>query len=407
MKAIAQYDEVQARLHAVENEFESSRASAKVLAQQFADVQTQRHDRFMDAFKRVSESIDAIYKDLTQARAFHVSIPVRLSRIACLTDRLKVSLSVALHICRSRTRSSLISTASSTMRCRPQRFSLLQSFVQSLITTLSASLCAPSQRFRDMDQLSGGERTVAALTLLFAIHKYRPTPFFVMDEIDAALDNVNVTRVAQYIRERASNGTLQFVVISLKVSTHARSTHKEHACTKPARTMRTHEHPRSKHARTKHALTRTHNRTGFTKRLASLSVSTVIAGKSARAASPLISMICLQPTRLKQTGKVATFPSPGGGPACGDGDRQQAGITSRAGASASRPAGRVHVNVGRIVTDLEVPLRGLPRHFWGQYCFARAYRPARVVRAGPARGRPIPRALGRPGAGPQRVCPWP
>ena len=37
-----------------------------------------------------------------------------------------------------------------------------------------------------------------------------------MDEIDAALDNVNVTRVASYIRERASEGNLQFVVISLK-----------------------------------------------------------------------------------------------------------------------------------------------------------------------------------------------
>ena len=37
-----------------------------------------------------------------------------------------------------------------------------------------------------------------------------------MDEIDAALDNVNVTRVAEYIRERAADKTLQFVVISLK-----------------------------------------------------------------------------------------------------------------------------------------------------------------------------------------------
>ena len=37
-----------------------------------------------------------------------------------------------------------------------------------------------------------------------------------MDEIDAALDNVNVTRVAEYIRERAQEGSLQFVVISLK-----------------------------------------------------------------------------------------------------------------------------------------------------------------------------------------------
>ena len=74
----------------------------------------------------------------------------------------------------------------------------------------------PAKRFRDMEQLSGGERTVAALALLFAIHKFRPSPFFVMDEIDAALDNVNVTRVAQYIRERAAEGDLQFVVISLK-----------------------------------------------------------------------------------------------------------------------------------------------------------------------------------------------
>jgi structural maintenance of chromosome 1 len=72
------------------------------------------------------------------------------------------------------------------------------------------------KRFRDMDQLSGGERTIAALALLFAVHKYRPSPFFVMDEIDAALDNVNVTRVAQFIRERAAEGSLQFVVISLK-----------------------------------------------------------------------------------------------------------------------------------------------------------------------------------------------
>ena len=40
-----------------------------------------------------------------------------------------------------------------------------------------------------MSQLSEGERTLAALALLFAIHDYQPSPFFVMDEIDAALDN--------------------------------------------------------------------------------------------------------------------------------------------------------------------------------------------------------------------------
>ena len=45
------------------------------------------------------------------------------------------------------------------------------------------------KRFRDMYQLSGGEKTVASLALLFAIHSYHPAPFFVMDEVDAALDN--------------------------------------------------------------------------------------------------------------------------------------------------------------------------------------------------------------------------
>jgi hypothetical protein len=53
----------------------------------------------------------------------------------------------------------------------------------------------PSKRFTDMDKLSGGEKTVAALALLFAIHCYYPSPFYVMDEIDAALDNENVQRV--------------------------------------------------------------------------------------------------------------------------------------------------------------------------------------------------------------------
>ena len=65
-----------------------------------------------------------------------------------------------------------------------------------------------------MEQLSGGEKTVAALALLFAAHTYRPSPFFILDEVDAALDPTNVQLVARYIRQHAN--ACQYIVISLK-----------------------------------------------------------------------------------------------------------------------------------------------------------------------------------------------
>ena len=80
----------------------------------------------------------------------------------------------------------------------------------------------PMKRFRDMEQLSGGEKTVAALALVFAIHNYHPSPFFVLDEVDAALDNANVAKLANYIRKHASP-TFQFIVISLKNSLYEKA----------------------------------------------------------------------------------------------------------------------------------------------------------------------------------------
>jgi structural maintenance of chromosome 1 len=73
----------------------------------------------------------------------------------------------------------------------------------------------PLKRFRDMEHLSGGEKTMAALALLFAIHSFQPSPFFVLDEVDAALDNANVAKLVNYIRHNARPG-MQFIVISLK-----------------------------------------------------------------------------------------------------------------------------------------------------------------------------------------------
>jgi structural maintenance of chromosome 1 len=65
----------------------------------------------------------------------------------------------------------------------------------------------PTKRFRDMEHLSGGEKTMAALALLFAIHSYQPSPFFVLDEVDAALDNANVGKLVNYVRNHAVSHT--------------------------------------------------------------------------------------------------------------------------------------------------------------------------------------------------------
>uniref|UniRef100_A0A914P6E2 RecF/RecN/SMC N-terminal domain-containing protein n=1 Tax=Panagrolaimus davidi TaxID=227884 RepID=A0A914P6E2_9BILA len=68
--------------------------------------------------------------------------------------------------------------------------------------------------WRPMNLTSGGEKTLSSLSLVFALHHFRPTPFYVMDEIDAALDAPNVMLIAHFFKERAK--TAQFIIISLR-----------------------------------------------------------------------------------------------------------------------------------------------------------------------------------------------
>ncbi len=78
----------------------------------------------------------------------------------------------------------------------------------------------PGKTIQHMSSLSGGERALIAIALYFAILKVRPTPFCVMDEIEAALDESNVVRYARYMRRMSSK--TQFIVI-----THRRGTMEE------------------------------------------------------------------------------------------------------------------------------------------------------------------------------------
>ncbi|KAF1362576.1 RecF/RecN/SMC protein [Lizonia empirigonia] len=76
------------------------------------------------------------------------------------------------------------------------------------------SVMPPKKSWKNISNLSGGEKTLSSLALVFALHHYKPTPLYVMDEIDAALDFKNVSIVASYIKERTKNA--QFIVISLR-----------------------------------------------------------------------------------------------------------------------------------------------------------------------------------------------
>eukprot|EP00039_Didymoeca_costata_P015826 m.274153 g.274153 ORF g.274153 m.274153 type:complete len:1308 (+) comp16286_c0_seq3:169-4092(+) len=76
------------------------------------------------------------------------------------------------------------------------------------------SVRPPRKSWKAIQNLSGGEKTLSSLALVFALHHYKPTPLYVMDEIDAALDFKNVSIVAHYIKERTKNA--QFIIISLR-----------------------------------------------------------------------------------------------------------------------------------------------------------------------------------------------
>ena len=76
------------------------------------------------------------------------------------------------------------------------------------------SVMPPKKSWRNISNLSGGEKTLSSLALVFALHTYKPTPLYFMDEIDAALDFRNVSIVANYIKDRTKNA--QFIIISLR-----------------------------------------------------------------------------------------------------------------------------------------------------------------------------------------------
>ena len=77
----------------------------------------------------------------------------------------------------------------------------------------------PEKKRQNLAALSGGERALTVIALLFAFLKYRPSPFVVLDEIDAPLDEANVVRFGQFLKEFAAQ--TQFLVVTHRKGTMA------------------------------------------------------------------------------------------------------------------------------------------------------------------------------------------
>ncbi|XP_051916553.1 structural maintenance of chromosomes protein 1B [Hippocampus zosterae] len=166
LKAEEKLREVKDKLQDVTDAFRASTIATRKCQQEFEEVKAKRFRFFSQCFDHVSAVIDGIYKRI------------------CCNKSAQATLSAD----------------------NPE---------EPYLGGINYSCVAPGKRFMSMENLSGGEKAIASLALVFAIYSYCPAPFLVLDEVDAALDNSNIGKVTNFLREE-SRKKMQIIVISLK-----------------------------------------------------------------------------------------------------------------------------------------------------------------------------------------------
>ena len=86
-----------------------------------------------------------------------------------------------------------------------------------LTANIDINVEPPGKKLQNINLMSGGEKVLSAIALLFAILKMKPTPFCILDEIEAALDDANVYRYAEFLKKFSKN--TQFLVITHRKGT--------------------------------------------------------------------------------------------------------------------------------------------------------------------------------------------
>merc|ERR1740123_2074411 len=176
LKAGEQMQGVTEHVQVASHEADAARRDIEDVETQFEAVRKARKEKFMDCFKKVASEINGIYSCLTANTA-----GLRADGGSAYLD--------------------------------------LEDMEDPFNAGIKFTAMPPAKRFRDMHLLSGGEKTLAAMALLFAVHAYQKPPFMVLDEVDAALDANNVNALGSYVEQ----ADCQTIVISLKDKFFVRS----------------------------------------------------------------------------------------------------------------------------------------------------------------------------------------
>jgi len=164
MMAIEQYDECQARLDLMKDEFATLQARRKHLIEVTEQLETQRKERLVAVLEKVNENFKVSYHQLSDG-----------GRGELFLENPEEPFKGGLELwAQPRGKSSKVSR----------------------------------------QQLSGGEQSMAALALIFAIQDYDPSPFYYFDEVDQNLDAYNAERIAKMCRERSKRA--QFIMVTLR-----------------------------------------------------------------------------------------------------------------------------------------------------------------------------------------------
>jgi structural maintenance of chromosome 1 len=170
LKSTQRYQDVETELAKMQEEQDQLRTRAGELKREFAEVKQRRRDLFMGLYDAIDRTIDSVYKRLTRVR-----------------DQGNRSGTAYL---------------------------ALEDTEEPYLGGVKFTAMPPHKRFRDLEQLSGGEKAVASLALIIALQKQLRAPFVLMDEPDASLDKLNLKAAATALRDMAAES--QIVSVSLR-----------------------------------------------------------------------------------------------------------------------------------------------------------------------------------------------